>query len=100
MNLNHLKLTSHHCCFYSLLQLYPAFTYGIISLFAVILFVVFPLTGDCRARSRRREIRRRLMLESGNNDEEASVLQNSESETLLEEADNMASYGSNNVDNA
>jgi hypothetical protein len=38
------------------------------------------------------------MLENGDNDE--SALQNSESETLLEEADNRTSYGSNNVENA
>jgi hypothetical protein len=82
----------------SLLQVYPAFTYGIISVFAVILFVVFPLTSDCRARSRRREIRRRLMLENGDHGE--SALQNSESETLLAEADNRTSYGSSKVDNA
>mmetsp|Transcript_29655 Transcript_29655/g.48929 ORF Transcript_29655/g.48929 Transcript_29655/m.48929 type:complete len:654 (-) Transcript_29655:63-2024(-) len=71
-----------------LLQLYPALTYGIISVFAVIIFVVWPLTGDCRARSRRREIRRRLQLE------------HSESETLLAEAaEGALSYGSNGDNN-
>lgn len=61
---------------------------------AVMLFVVWPLTRDCRARSRRREMRRRQMLDNDGN----LPIQcgRSESESLLVIADaSELGYGTN-----
>lgn len=77
-----------------LLQSYPALTYGVFSVVAVMLFVVWPLTRDCRARSRRREMRRRQMLDNDGN----LPIQcgRSESESLLVIADaSELGYGTN-----
>ena len=78
---------------FSLLQSYPALTYGVFSVVAVMVFVVWPLTRDCRARSRRREMRRRQMLES---DRSLSVCGRLESEGLLVLSDTIGpGYGTN-----
>lgn len=86
------SLTSESVSIYSLFQSYPALTYGVFSVVVVILFVVWPLTRDCRARSRRRALRRRQMLE---NDGSLQVQnRRSESEGLLAITDSVGpGYG-------
>ena len=86
------SLTSELISTYRLFQTYPALTYGVFSVVAVMAFVVWPLTRDCRARRRRREMRRRQMLE---NEEILQVeYRRSESGALLAIADSIGpGYG-------
>lgn len=74
--------------------MYPALIYGAVSVFLVGLFVVWPLTRECRQRRRRRELRRTLMLDT----QQDSAGLRGEGEELLPERSVAYSYGTNSID--
>lgn len=74
--------------------MYPALIYGAVSVFLVGLFVVWPLTRECRQRRRRRELRRTQMLDTQENPPGLR----GEGENLLPERSVVDSYGTNSSD--